>query len=141
MPLLIRGPGVTPGSTTDKVALNIDVFPTFADLGGAVTPSYVDGRSLRPVLKGTATTWRTAFLLERGDPHSFFGIRTTEPRKYVEYEGGERELYDLSVSADPYELENSYDATTPPEDLALRLQVLKHCPTETTSCRQAEDGP
>jgi N-acetylglucosamine-6-sulfatase len=141
MPLLIRGPGVTPGSTTDKVALNIDVFPTFADLGRAVTPSYVDGRSLRPVLKGTATTWRTAFLLERGDPHSFFGIRTTEPRKYVEYEGGERELYDLSVSADPYELENSYDATTPPEDLALRLQVLKHCPTETTSCRQAEDGP
>jgi N-acetylglucosamine-6-sulfatase len=64
MPLLIRGRGVTPGSTTDRVALNIDIFPTFADLGGAVTPSYVDGRSLRPVLEGTPTAWRTAILLE-----------------------------------------------------------------------------
>jgi N-acetylglucosamine-6-sulfatase len=142
IPLLIRGPGVTPSSTTDRVALNIDIFPTFADLGGAVMPSYVDGRSLRPVLEGTDTAWRTAFLLEgRGgrEQKTFFGVRTTEPRKYVEYEGGVRELYDLS--ADPYELENSYNPTRPPLDLAARLEALKRCPDETTSCRQAEDGP
>jgi N-acetylglucosamine-6-sulfatase len=136
MPLLIKGPRVTPGSTTEKVALNIDVFPTFADLGGAVTPSYVDGRSLRPVLEGTPTAWRTAFLLEGGDLQSFFGIRTTEPRKYVEYQGDERELYDLS--ADPYELENVYNGT-PPAALKARLDALKSCAGD--SCRAAEDGP
>jgi N-acetylglucosamine-6-sulfatase len=139
MPLLIRGPGVTPGSKTGKVALNIDVFPTFADLGGAVTSRYVDGRSLRPVLEGTPTAWRTAFLIERGGPHSFFGIQSTEQKKYVEYEEDARELYDLS--ADPYELENSYNVT-PREDLTFltsRLEALKSCAGET--CRAAEDGP
>jgi arylsulfatase A-like enzyme len=58
MPLLVRGPGVAAGSTTDKLVLNTDFFPTFADLGGIQTPSYVDGRSLRPVLNGSATTSR-----------------------------------------------------------------------------------
>jgi N-acetylglucosamine-6-sulfatase len=139
VPLLIRGPGVTPGRTTKKVALNIDVFPTFADLGGVDTPSYVDGRSLRPVLKGTATSWRTAFLLERrfpSDPaRSFFGVRTTEPRKYVEYEGGERELYNLS--ADPYERKNAYNGT-PPANLKARLDALKVCAGD--ACRTAENG-
>ena len=140
MPLLIRGPGIAAGGTTDKVALNIDVFPTFADLSGVATPSYVDGRSLKPVLEGAATAWRTAFLLERRNPkdpaESFFGVRSTEPRKYVEYQGGERELYDLS--ADPYELENSYNGT-PPTDLETRLDALKVCAGD--ACRAAENGP
>jgi hypothetical protein len=34
------------------------------DLAGIPTPDYVDGRSLRPVLEGNATTWRSAILLE-----------------------------------------------------------------------------
>jgi N-acetylglucosamine-6-sulfatase len=47
VPLLVRGPGVGAGSTTDKLALNTDFFPTFMELAGAQTqtPSYVDGRS------------------------------------------------------------------------------------------------
>ena len=64
MPLLIRGPGVQAGTTTNKLTLNTDFFPTFTDLAGVTTPAYVDGRSLRPVLEGSATTWRTAILLE-----------------------------------------------------------------------------
>ena len=57
-------------------------------------------------------------------------------RKYVEYEGGERELYDLGT--DPYELTNRY-AGTPPAGLASRLQELKSCSGD--SCRAAENGP
>ena len=42
MPLLVRGPGVAAGSTTNKLALNTDYLPTFADLAaprrGHVTP-------------------------------------------------------------------------------------------------------
>ena len=55
MPLLVRGPGVQAGTTTDKLTLNTDFFPTFTDLAGVTTPEYVDGRSLRPVLEGSAT--------------------------------------------------------------------------------------
>jgi N-acetylglucosamine-6-sulfatase len=147
MPLLVRGPGIEAGSTSDRLALNTDFFPTFTDLAGATTPEDVDGRSLRPLLEGsTVTTWRTAFLLERGvhpypglsqDAEPFYGIRTSDGRKYVEYSGGFRELYDLK--ADPYELLNTYDATSPPADLDQRLEALKGCAGAT--CRAAEDGP
>ena len=44
MPLLIRGPGVAAGSSTDKLVLNTDYFPTLTDLAGIPTPGYVDGR-------------------------------------------------------------------------------------------------
>ena len=64
VPLVIRGPGVRLGSTTDKLVLNTDFLPTFTDLAGTATPPYVDGRSLRPVLTESATSWRTAILLE-----------------------------------------------------------------------------
>jgi N-acetylglucosamine-6-sulfatase len=146
MPLLIRGPGVQAGTTTNKLAVNTDYFPTFTDLAGITTPSYVDGRSLRPVLTGSATSWRTAFLLEiravegsgnsEGLADSLYGIRTAGGKKYLEYESGFRELYDLK--ADPYELNNSYNASSAPADLARRLQALKGCAGAT--CRTAE-GP
>jgi arylsulfatase A-like enzyme len=140
-PLLVRGPGVAAGAPTDKMVLNIDFFPTLADLGGTQTPSYVDGRSLRPVLDGSATTtWRTATLFETrfesGTGKNFYGIRTSGGRKYVEYGGGFRELYNLRT--DPHELSNAYNATSPPTSLATRLQALKGCAGD--SCRAAENG-
>jgi N-acetylglucosamine-6-sulfatase len=147
MPLVVRGPGIKAGSTTSRLVLNTDFFPTFTDLAGATTPEYVDGRSLRPLLEGsTLATWRSAFLLERGnrgysgiseDAEPLYGIRTIDGRKYVEYSGGFRELYDLKT--DPYELLNSYNATSPPVSLATRLEALKDCAGAT--CRVAEDGP
>ena len=142
MPLLIRGPGVVAGSITHKLVLNTDYFPTFTDLAGVQTPDYVDGRSLRPVLKGSATTWRTAILLEAvptfegGWDPGYHGIRTSDNRKYIEYGTGDRELYKLNT--DPYELRNNYRASAPPTGLARRIDALKSCIGD--SCRAAENG-
>jgi N-acetylglucosamine-6-sulfatase len=155
VPLLIRGPsipGQLVGSTTSQLALNTDYLPTFTDLacspslcGPEVTQnwSYVpDGRSLRPVLNGSATTWRTAILLEAhqtgagDDTPTYASIRGSGGRKYTEYVGGRKELYNLG--ADPYELTNRYDANAAPTDLASRLQALKAC--AGASCRSAENG-
>jgi arylsulfatase A-like enzyme len=139
MPLLVRGPGVAAGSSTQKLALNTDFLPTFTDLAGIKTPSYVDGRSLRPVLKGSAVNWRTAILLETRystDSMNYRGIRTSDGSKYVEYRGDFRELYNLKK--DPYELHNGYAAANPPTELAARLQALKNCARD--SCRAAENG-
>jgi N-acetylglucosamine-6-sulfatase len=145
VPLLVRGPGVRLGSTTDKLVLNTDFLPTFTDLAGITTPPYVDGRSLRPVLTERATSWRTAILLESrkrsrsADPGvkdvPYDGIRTTTS-KYVEYEGGDRELYTLST--DPYE-ESSTPTSSSAPSLQTRLQALKGCAAD--SCRAAENGP
>ena len=143
MPLLVRGPGVPAGSTAHNMVLNTDYLPTFTDLAGIPTPGYVDGRTLRPVLEeGTTGGWRSTVLLEghqslwtyAAPSHS--GIRTSSGEKYVEYEDGFREYYDLDV--DPYELTNSYDPAAPPVNLAARLEALKTCAAD--SCRTAENG-
>ena len=153
MPLLVRGPGVAAGSNTHKLALNTDYLPTFADLAcSSSSPCdnqnwrYVpDGRSLLPVLKGNATNWRSAVLLEghqgawKDAVATYAGIRTVgahEERKYLEYETGERELYYLG--SNPHELNNRYPATMPSAELVTRLQALKTCAAD--SCRAAEDG-
>jgi arylsulfatase A-like enzyme len=153
MPLLARGPGVAAGSNTSKLALNTDYLPTFADLAcSSSSPCdnqnwrYVpDGRSLLPVLKGNATNWRSAVLLEghqgpwKHAVSAYAGIRTVgahEERKYLEHETGERELYYLG--SDPHELNNRYPATTPSAGLVSRLHALKTCAAD--SCRAAEDG-
>src|SRR5215211_7825540 len=135
VPLLVRGPGIAAGYHAQKLVLNTDYLPTFTDLAGAQEPPYVDGRTLRPVLKGNVTTWRNAILLEAhrmdsGTTPSYFGVRTSG-KKYLEYAGGKKELYHLG--RDPYELNNRYPATTPSSGLVSRLHELKTC--AAASCR------
>jgi arylsulfatase A-like enzyme len=141
MPLVVRGPGVAAGSTTYKLTLNTDYLPTFTNLAGVQIPPYVDGRSLKPVLDGSVSSWRSTVLLEAAANYSpghraIRTVRSNTGRKYVEYSGGARELYNLET--DGYELTNSYNAAAPPTSLAMRLQALKVCATFT--CRMAEDG-
>jgi N-acetylglucosamine-6-sulfatase len=143
MPLVVRGPGVAAGHQAHKLVLNTDFLPTFTDLAGAQAPGYTDGRSLRPVLERTVGGWRSAVLLEaaRNDvnvPNSpaYRGIRTSGGTKYVEYAGGKKELYFLG--RDPYELNNSYPASTPSAGLVSRLRALKTCAAD--GCRAAENG-
>jgi len=162
VPLLVRGPGVAAGSSTNKLVLNTDYLPTFMDLAGAQTPPYVDGRSLFPVLTGSTTSsWRTAILIEgrkyTADPeipvHRNYNSIRTSTGKYIEYEGGFRELYNLSPSADPYELTNTYysaDPTVAPRPaLKVRLDALRSCqpqddpttPEVEKPCQTAENAP
>jgi N-acetylglucosamine-6-sulfatase len=143
MPLLVRGPGVAAGHQAQKLALDTDYLPTFTSLAGAQSPPYVDGRSLKPVLKGNATAWRSAILLEaaRNDvfaPHSpaYRGIRTSGGTKYVEYASGNKEFYHLG--RDPYELTNRYPAARPSAGLVSRLHALKTC--AGNRCRAVENG-
>ncbi len=145
VPLAVRGPGIPAGRVTEQVALNIDLAPTFADLGGATAPSFVDGRSLKPTFAQSAPSWRTAFLVEylrgqQGLPQHNT-VRTAGGEKYVEYPSGakvEREYYRLKE--DPHELENAYPSADPNsiEELRERLETLEDC--SGASCREAE-GP
>ena len=148
IPLLVRGPGVAAGQQVRKLALNTDYLPTFTDLACTSSSpcntqnwSYVpDGRSLLPVLEGNAITWRSTILLEAhqmnaGSTPSYFGVRTND-MKYIEYEGGKKELYNLGP--DPYELSNRHPATTPSAWLVSRLHALKTC--AGGGCRATENG-
>jgi N-acetylglucosamine-6-sulfatase len=144
VPLFVRGPGVPAGSKIERLALNTDFAPTFAAL--ASVEFSADGRSLAPLLGGEDAPWRTSILLEaftneesageQANLPNYQAVRT-DTHKYVEYNNGETELYDLE--ADPYELDNIYESADPAllVDLKARLEALKSCSEE--GCGEAED--
>ena len=72
---------------------------------------------------------------------NYSAVRTFQ-YNYVEYETGEKELYDLNV--DPAELTNIYNSATQAlrSELKAKLEALKICAradTSATSCTRAEE--
>ena len=70
VPMIMRWPNKIPaGQVCDELVQNIDLVPTFFELGNAQKPeSYrIDGKSLTPLFKnGTADDWRSHLYLEMG---------------------------------------------------------------------------
>jgi arylsulfatase A-like enzyme len=55
MPFLIRYPAaIAPGTVASEIATNVDFAPTFLDYAGLPVPSYMQGRSMRPLLENDA---------------------------------------------------------------------------------------
>jgi N-acetylglucosamine-6-sulfatase len=150
IPLIVRGPGIAAGNSVDEIALNIDLFPTIAELAGIAAPPFVDGRSVAPLLAGSDRGWRDVALIEGfgNETESNEGTETATPPfralrskgiLYAEYETGERELYDLRE--DPYELSNI--ARQAPKSLlreySRRLDALSEC--ARSECARLEDDP
>ena len=70
VPMIMRWPkGIPAGQVCEELVQNIDLVPTFFELGKAEKPeSYrIDGRSLTPLFKeGKAKDWRSHLYLEMG---------------------------------------------------------------------------
>ena len=142
VPLVVIGPGVPAGTATDALTSNIDLAPTIADLAGLETPSFVDGRSLTPLLGGDVpTVWRDAVLSELlSSEDDAFVVLRTGPYAYVAFDSGAREMYD--VVQDPYQLENFYGDALKGliADLETRLDALAECGAEKSELCQDVDG-
>ena len=82
---------------------------TIVDLAGAKPGVPLDGKSLVPLFASADAPWRSALLIEspvtsfEKKANRYAGVRTAT-QKYVRYEGGFEELFDLA--SDPYELIN-----------------------------------
>ena len=70
VPMIMRWPkGIPAGQVCEELVQNIDLVPTFFDLGEAMKPEdyRIDGKSLAPLFKnGTASNWRNHLYLEMG---------------------------------------------------------------------------
>jgi len=108
VPLIIRTPGMTAGQEDGRTLTSlVDLAPTLLDLCGLDPLPDAQGRSLRPVLEGTADPddWRDAYA-------EFFGQRFVYTQRIVWHEewkfvfnpGGVDELYHLAD--DPHEQTN-----------------------------------
>src|SRR6266853_1222223 len=165
VPLIVTGPGVPAGRTVDEIVQNIDLCPTFTELGFAMAPANVDGRSLAPLMRGDKVEgWRTAALVEHrgpirnladpdlpdlryapriaeavrrgGNPTTYEAIRSATAL-YVEYADGEKEYHDLV--ADPDELRNTYASLPDDRKAALHaaLDAVQTC-RGAAGCQAAE---
>jgi uncharacterized sulfatase len=93
--LIVAGPGVGAGRSSEEVVELVDLFPTLALLGGLPAIPGLEGRSLLPLLEspqGDGT--RTAFSATRRSAATL-GRSVRDPRyRYTEWPDGSRELFD-----------------------------------------------
>jgi arylsulfatase A-like enzyme len=136
VPLVMRGPGIPSGVTIKQLVSNADLAPTILDAANARAGLTLDGRSLLPVTVHPLLDKDRELLVE--EP-TYKAIRT-QRYVYVEYNNGDRELYDLQN--DPYELQSLHNDpayASVKATLAARLHKLKQCAGST--CRVYEPDP
>ena len=127
IPFLMRYPrAIQAGTTSERIALNVDFAPTILDYAGVAVPQEMQGRSLRALAEGRPPSdWRTSMYyrywmhLAHFNIPAHYGIRT-ERYKLIYYYGEalgsagaideltapEWELFDLEK--DPQEMKNIY---------------------------------
>ena len=103
-PMIVRWPGVAkPGSLVEGVASVVDLMPTVVAAAGGEPPAGLDGRDLRPLLRGEKAAERQLVWYyphvwgNKGpgiEPHA--AIRRGDLKAVHFFESGKTELYDLA---------------------------------------------
>lgn len=132
IPLMVRGPGIPAGTVRKQTVANHDLAPTICDLFGVSHPTWVDGRSFKPLLSADPQPpwprkavgiegwrWNVQWSAIPDIPH-YRGVRTGvgpggavhKLVKYPFYNPPKYEWYRLDV--DRYEMHNKWRAGNPP---------------------------
>jgi arylsulfatase A-like enzyme len=111
VPAVLTGPGFEDGGRVDELVSLLDVPPTLLDAAGIDVPDAMDGRSVRPLVDGTAEDWRDEVFIQISESGTGRALRTDRWKYAVRAPDGEnrprsdtyveRYLYDLA--ADPHE--------------------------------------
>ncbi len=104
LPLLMRGPGITPGWRT-QLASHVDLAPTILDLLGLAPLERAQGQSLAPVLADPQAPGREFTFVEmNGHVRGGYHLRAvvSERYKYIHYheQTDTDQLFDLAVDHD-----------------------------------------
>ena len=144
VPLLARGPGITPAITPDAFVANIDLAPTFLDLAGLPIPDSMQGRSLKPLLAGEQPAdWRTSvYYRYYHDPghhntRAHYGVRTATHKLIHYWTKDAWELFDLR--SDPTEQHNLLSDRAADPEVAATFTALK-AEIERLQAHYEDDG-
>ncbi len=138
-PFIVRGPDLPGGSRSSVMVSHADLPATLLDLAGAYWAD-LDGRSLVPVFLeggGRPESWREEVLVE--DLGRGWNMLRTPGWAYVEWDEGQRELYDMHT--DRHQLHSLHaqpDKAGLIARFSARLEALKVC--SGASCRTAGTG-
>jgi arylsulfatase A-like enzyme len=120
VPLVLAGPGIPKGKSSDAFAYLFDVYPTVCELVGAETPESLEGKSLAGVIQGTSAGVRDTVLL------AYLKVQRAVRRgrwKLIRYpEVNVTQLFDLE--ADPYETKNFADAPAQANQVKELMKIL-----------------
>jgi arylsulfatase A-like enzyme len=121
IPLVISGPGIEKNKRSQAMCYTFDLFPTFCEAAGAKTPASVEGKSLWPILKGTAQTHREEiFSAYRG---LIRGLNDGRYKLIVNIAVNKTQLFDLQ--SDPDEMKDLADDATQKPRLDAMIAKLK----------------
>jgi choline-sulfatase len=137
VPLVVRGPGVTPGTRVQAVARTIDLLPTMLDLLalGSAAPA-VSGRTLAAAMRGAALDDEPSFA-ESLVPLVHYGwsdLRALRIGRWKYILAPRPELYDLE--RDPGERQNLLQEQ-PARARALRAGLEQRLKQEQAALRSA----
>ena len=120
VPCVIAGPGIPKGRSEALIYL-MDLFPTFAEFGGAKLPEGVEGLSIAPIVRGEKMKIRD--VLYTGYRDCQRAVRD-DRWKLIRYPLVDRtQLFDLA--ADPHELTNLADNPEHAAKLAEMTALLE----------------
>ena len=123
VPLIMSGPGIPEGVTSDAFCYLLDIYPTLCDLIGIPTPDSVEGESLVPAMRDGDQIRETMYF-------AYTDLqRCVRDRRYklIEYAvDGTRTTQLFNIEADPWETRNlSGKPEYAPQLERLRAELLR----------------
>ena len=120
-PLMISGPGVPRGKSTQAFTYLLDLFPTLCDVTGVTPPAGLFGHSLRPVWQGRQAKVRDSLFLPFQDIQR--AVRDDRWKLIGYPKIGHLQLFDLQT--DPYETTNLIDRPEHAPHVARLRQLMR----------------
>lgn len=118
MPLIVRGPGITPGRRTDELVYQHNMYATTCELAGIPIPRTVEFPSIAPLLRGEdRPVYDAVFSYYKG----YQRMTRTKTHKIIVYPQIQRvQVFD--IENDPWEM---HDLSTDPSAAGLKKDLMQ----------------
>ena len=129
IPLIIKEPGQSEGKIIDDLVEQVDIPASILDLADIPVPSWIEGRSFMPLLRGENLPEKTALSMNfktnmgRGNQITSGCISIWKDDYKLMYRLDKDEIMLFNLAQDPHELNNLFDEE--PETGQSLLDILK----------------